>query len=211
MIKDTMSPRSHEPSTTPLNDLPDQDLRYRLAAHLDLGDDLPDPRSTPRQPTPGQNRDGTRKLPLPPGDDSDARSLTKRFPSAVSNCRRHHKDDQHPSRRFVPRRRCPWCSRLSSASQPVRRRHLSTLGDRPRSEPAQPELGRRSVGGHKIVLLCRALVTVMIMGWSRVIWLCQLLPSLPSTKRGGGWLTSSPLIRKATVFRSHARMEPTAD
>jgi hypothetical protein len=25
---------------TPLNDLPAQDLRYRLAAHLDLGDDL---------------------------------------------------------------------------------------------------------------------------------------------------------------------------
>jgi hypothetical protein len=28
-------------TTTPLNDLPAQDLRYRLAAHLDLGDDLP--------------------------------------------------------------------------------------------------------------------------------------------------------------------------
>ena len=28
---------------TPLNDLPAQDLRYRLAAHLDLGDDLPQP------------------------------------------------------------------------------------------------------------------------------------------------------------------------
>ena len=28
---------------TPLNDLPAQDLRYRLAAHLDLGDDLPRP------------------------------------------------------------------------------------------------------------------------------------------------------------------------
>jgi DNA primase catalytic core len=27
-------------TTTPLNDLPAQDLRYRLAAHLDLGDDL---------------------------------------------------------------------------------------------------------------------------------------------------------------------------
>jgi DNA primase catalytic core len=30
-------------TTTPLNDLPAQDLRYRLAAHLDLGDDLPQP------------------------------------------------------------------------------------------------------------------------------------------------------------------------
>jgi hypothetical protein len=28
---------------TPLNDLPAQDLRYRLAAHLDLGDDLARP------------------------------------------------------------------------------------------------------------------------------------------------------------------------
>jgi hypothetical protein len=28
---------------TPLNDLPAQDLRYRLAAHLDLGDDLQPP------------------------------------------------------------------------------------------------------------------------------------------------------------------------
>src|SRR5215217_8097735 len=28
-------------TTTPLNDLLAQDLRYRLAAHLDLGDDLP--------------------------------------------------------------------------------------------------------------------------------------------------------------------------
>ena len=28
---------------TPLNDLPAQDLRYRLAAHLDLGDDLQRP------------------------------------------------------------------------------------------------------------------------------------------------------------------------
>jgi hypothetical protein len=30
-------------TTTPLNDLPAQDLRYRLAAHLDLGDDLQRP------------------------------------------------------------------------------------------------------------------------------------------------------------------------
>jgi DNA primase len=30
-------------TTTPLNDLPAQDLRYRLAAHLDLGDDLQQP------------------------------------------------------------------------------------------------------------------------------------------------------------------------
>jgi hypothetical protein len=28
---------------TPLNDLPAQDLRYRLVAHLDLGIDLPRP------------------------------------------------------------------------------------------------------------------------------------------------------------------------
>jgi hypothetical protein len=30
-------------TTTPLNDLPAQDLRYRLAAHLDLADDLQRP------------------------------------------------------------------------------------------------------------------------------------------------------------------------
>jgi hypothetical protein len=34
---------------TPLNDHPAQDLRYRLAAHLDLGDDLHGPRSTPHE------------------------------------------------------------------------------------------------------------------------------------------------------------------
>src|SRR4029453_8072280 len=52
-------------TTTPLNDLPAQDLRYRLAAHLDLGDDLQRPPSTHRQPAPGHDRGGTRKLPIP--------------------------------------------------------------------------------------------------------------------------------------------------
>ena len=60
-------------TTTPLNDLPAQDLRYRLTAHLDLGDDRqPPPQSTPRQPTPRHDSH------LLPGDDADAASLTKR-------------------------------------------------------------------------------------------------------------------------------------
>ena len=46
-------------TTTPLNDLPAQDLRYRLTAHLDLGDDLQQPlvhtstaKTTTRRPRP---------------------------------------------------------------------------------------------------------------------------------------------------------------
>ena len=95
----------------------------------------------------------------------------------------------------------------------MRRRHLPTLGDRPRR--IQPN--RNRVDEHRWpqdhLLLSSASVTVMIMGWSRVIWLCQLLPGLPSTKRGGGWLTlRSPLIRKATVFLGRMlETEPTAD
>jgi hypothetical protein len=42
---------------TPLKDLPAQDLRYRLAAHLDLGDDL--------QPPPVHT--STAKMTTPPG------------------------------------------------------------------------------------------------------------------------------------------------
>ena len=53
-------------TTTPLNDLPAQDLRYRLAAHLDLGDDLQQP---PGPHLDGQDhdtdRDRTGKLPRP--------------------------------------------------------------------------------------------------------------------------------------------------
>jgi DNA primase catalytic core len=48
-------------TTTPLNDLPAQDLRYRLAAHLDLGDDQQQPpvhtsaaNTTTRRPRPHQ-------------------------------------------------------------------------------------------------------------------------------------------------------------
>ena len=43
-------------SPDPLNDLPAQDLRYRLAAHLDLGDDLPQPPFHRRRPKPRHGR-----------------------------------------------------------------------------------------------------------------------------------------------------------
>ena len=63
---------------TPLNDLPAQDLRYRLAAHLDLGDDLQRPSVDTSY---SQDHDTSGTAPesscLVRGNDADAFSLTK--------------------------------------------------------------------------------------------------------------------------------------
>ena len=70
---------------TPLNDLPAQDLRYRLAAHLDLGDDLQRPpvhTSTAKTTTPAETAPGSCRFLR--GNDADAPSLTKRFLSALA-------------------------------------------------------------------------------------------------------------------------------
>jgi DNA primase len=58
---------------TPLNDLPAQDLRYRLAAHLDLGDDL-------ARPPVDTRTDGTRTRPGP-HRTGPASSVATRTPS----------------------------------------------------------------------------------------------------------------------------------
>ena len=58
---------------TPLNDLPAQDLRYRLAAHLDLGDDL-------ARPSVDTRRDGTTTRPGP-HRTGPAPSVATRTPS----------------------------------------------------------------------------------------------------------------------------------
>jgi hypothetical protein len=49
-------------TTTPLNDLPAQDLRYRLVAHLGPGDGPVGTRSTPPQPRPRHVPNRTEKL-----------------------------------------------------------------------------------------------------------------------------------------------------
>ena len=133
-------------TTTPLNDLPAQDLRYRLAAHLDLGDDQQRPpvhtstakTTTRRETAPGSCR-------VLRGNDADAPSLTKRFLSALATAVVTTKMINTPSRK-VPPETPPLTVVLAAslARQPGRRRHLSTLGDRPRGKPAQPESGRRS-------------------------------------------------------------------
>src|SRR5215207_1617519 len=79
---------------TPLNDLPAQDLRYRLVAHLDLGVDLQRPRSTPLQPRARHLRDRAGKLPLPLWQGRGRPLVDQTLPGSVSNCRRHHEDDQ---------------------------------------------------------------------------------------------------------------------
>ena len=58
---------------TPLNDLPAQDLRYRLAAHLDLGDD-------PQRPSVDTRTDGTTTRPRPQRT-APASSVATRTPS----------------------------------------------------------------------------------------------------------------------------------
>ena len=68
---------------TPLNDLPAQDLRYRLAAHLDLGDDLPQCPSTHRQTRSGHTEIAPGSSRFLRGNDADAPSLIKRFLSAL--------------------------------------------------------------------------------------------------------------------------------
>ena len=60
-------------TTTPLNDLPAQDLRYRLAAHLDLGDDL-------QRPSVDTRTDGTTTRPGP-HRTAPASSVATRTPS----------------------------------------------------------------------------------------------------------------------------------
>jgi DNA primase catalytic core len=129
---------------TPLNDLPAQDLRYRLAAHIDLGDDQQRAQSTPRQPRPRHDQDRTRKLPLRRWQRRGRPLVDQPLPVSVSNCRRHNEDDQHHSGRFARHAATALgASRLlgetaGAAATPV------YLGDRPRRKPAQPESGSRS-------------------------------------------------------------------
>ena len=84
MIKDTTLPRSQEAliTTTPLNDLPAQDLRYRLVAHLGVSVDLP------RPPVDSPTAKTTTQLGphrKAPGNDADTSSLTKCVCVTVSN------------------------------------------------------------------------------------------------------------------------------
>ena len=58
---------------TPLNDLPAQDLRYRLAAHLDLGDDL-------ARPSVDTCTDGTTTRPRPHQEAAASFAATRRTP-----------------------------------------------------------------------------------------------------------------------------------
>ena len=79
-------------TTAPLDDLPAQDLRYRLVAHLNLGvDPHPNPVATATANT--TTRTASASLRFLTGNDADAPSVTNRVPSPLPTA--VAPDDQH--------------------------------------------------------------------------------------------------------------------
>ena len=129
-------------TTTLLNDLPAQDLRYRVAAHLDLGDDQRRPRTTPQRPDhdatgtgSGASRFLGRRTRLSRGDQTP--------PVTPSNCLRPHGDDQRSRSKVRPDAALQGVLAASLHSAIDALEYLTTVGDRSRAGEPTPESGRR--------------------------------------------------------------------